>query len=109
MHTHLRNSHLHDLVAARALGAAEFSRQFLQPPLYNTQFGRGFGTLYSTAFYPQRGECEYLWPEKTWRFGFNKFDECEYHINFVDPEGYPKKSQTYGEIYTVNPTPVLNF
>jgi len=76
-------------------------------PLYNTQFGRGFGTLYSAAFYPQSGTCEYLWPEHSWTFDCGKFDDCEYLIDFIDPAGYPDNSQTYGEIYTSKPLPVL--
>ncbi len=109
VHTHLRYQHLQEINPAHLTSAGEFSRQFLQPPLYNTQFGRGFGTLYSAAFYPQRGTCEYLWPEKTWTFDFKKFDERKYRISFNDPEGYPAKSQTYGEIYTANPIPVMTY
>ena len=107
--THLRYQHLDEVTGARQLSAHQFSRQFLIPPLYNSQFARGFGTLYSAAFYPQRGICEYLWPKHSWTFDFNKFDECEYRINFFDPEGYPEKRQSYGEIYTAKPLPVLNY
>jgi predicted choloylglycine hydrolase len=107
--THLRYQHLEAVTAARQLSAHEFSRQFLQPPLYNSQFARGFGTLYSAAFYPQRGTCEYLWPEHSWTFDTNKFAECEYRIDFFDPAGYPEKRQSYGEIYTAKPLPVLNY
>jgi hypothetical protein len=28
---------------------------------------------------------------------------------FVDPEGYPAKSQSYGDIYTAKPLPMLNY
>jgi predicted choloylglycine hydrolase len=106
--THLRYQHLDAITAARQLSAHQFSRQFLQPPLYNSQFGRGFGTLYSAAFYPQTGTCEYLWPDHSWSFNFEKFDERKSPINFIDPAGYPAKSETYGEIYTAKPLPVLN-
>jgi predicted choloylglycine hydrolase len=107
--THLRYQYLEEVTAARQLNARQFSRQFLQPPLYNTQFGRGFGTLYSAAFYPQSGTCEYLWPEHSWSFNFDKFDDCRYQIVFVDPEGYPAESQSYGDIYTAKPLPMLNY
>ena len=107
--THLRYQHLEAVTGARQLSAHQFSRQFLIPPLYNSQFARGFGTLYSAAFYPQKGTCEYLWPEHSWTFDFNKFDECKYRINFFDPEGYPPQRQSYGEIYTAKPLPVLNY
>jgi predicted choloylglycine hydrolase len=107
--THLRYHHLEAVTGARQLSAHQFSRQFLIPPLYNSKFARGFGTLYSAAFYPQRGTCEYLWPEHSWTFDFNKFHDCKYRINFFDPEGYPEKRQSYGEIYTAKPLPVLNY
>ena len=107
--THLRYRHLDTVTSARQLSAHQFSHQFLQPPLYNSQFGRGFGTLYSAAFYPQTGTCEYLWPDHSWSFDFEKFDERNVSINFIDPAGYPAKSETYGEIYTAKPLPVLNY
>ena len=109
VHTHYRYQYLDEVTGAAQLSSHEFSRRFLQPPLYNTQFGRGFGTLYSAAFYPQSRTCEYLWPEQVWSFDLDKFDERKYRINFVDPEGYPAKSQSYGEIYTARPLPVLNY
>jgi len=106
--THLRHQHLDAVIAARQLDAQGFSHQFLLPPLYNSQFARGFGTLYSAAFYPRKGTCEYLWPDHSWTFDFNKFDECECSIDFIDPAGFPEQSQSYGEIYTAKPLPVLN-
>ena len=106
--THLRYQYLDEVTAAQGLTLRQFSRQFLQPPLYNTKFARGFGTLYSAAFYPQRGTCEYLWPEHSWKFGFDKFEDQEYRIDFVDPEGYPAKSQAYADVYTAKPLPVLS-
>lgn len=44
---------------------------FLQPPLYNTAFERGFGTLYTVAYRPAAGEVEYRWPGSSWRLGFD--------------------------------------
>ncbi|MCP4470362.1 MAG: hypothetical protein GY815_06705 [Gammaproteobacteria bacterium] len=105
--THLRYRYLDEITGSARLNSRQFSHLFLQPPLYNTQFGRGFGTLYSAAFYPQNRTCEYLWPEHSWAFDFARFDDCEYRIDFIDPAGYPANSQSYGEIYTSRPLPVL--
>jgi predicted choloylglycine hydrolase len=105
--THLRYRHLDEISLAARLDTRQFSREFLRPPLYNTRFGRGFGTLYSAAFYPQSRTCEYLWPEHGWSFDFGEFENCEYEIDFIDPAGYPANSQTYGELYTSVPQPVL--
>ena len=109
VHTHVRFHHLSDITAAAHLDARGFAREFLQPPLYHTQFARGFGTLYDAAFYPQRKACEYFWPHNSWQFDFENFVEQDYHIAFIDPQGYPEKSEAYGEIYTSKPLPVLQF
>jgi len=100
---------LDEITVALPYSAHEFSRQFLLPPLYHSRFARGFGTLYDAAFYPARLACEYFWPENSWSFDFDSFTPGEYHITFTDPEGYPEKSKTYGEIYTSTPLPVLRF
>ncbi len=107
--THLRFEHLSDITAAGQHTAQEFTREFLQPPLFQTRFARGFGTLYNAAFYPQRMSCEYFWPHNLWHFDFNSFTERSDPIAFVDPEGYPDNSEAYGEIYTSKPIPVLQF
>ena len=107
--THQRYAYLNRLDAVHQHSAFEFSREFLKPPLYSSKFARGFGTLYSAAFYPRHRSCEYFWPNHSWNFGFEAFKETEYRIDFLDPEGYPKKSQTYSEIYTGAPVPALQF
>ena len=50
--THMRQQHLHNLIADREHGSYAFTREFLQFPLYQNRFARGFGTLYDAAFYP---------------------------------------------------------
>jgi predicted choloylglycine hydrolase len=104
-----RFDYLTDTVAQGAHSADDFSRLFLQPPLYNTEFAKGFGTLYTAAYYPMRGECQILWPENIWRFGFEEFTEAEYTIGFTDPAGYPERSQRYAEVYTSGRLPGLAF
>lgn len=44
---------------------------FLRPPLYNTEFGRGFGTIYTAAYRPAAGTVEYAWPGSRWTVGFD--------------------------------------
>jgi len=107
--THARYQHLYNVTTDREHTANAFTREFLQFPLYHTRFARGFGTLYDAAFYPQRKTCEYFWPHNNWEFDFEDFDERDYHIAFIDPEGYPENSEAYSEIYTSKPLPVLQF
>lgn len=47
---------------------------FLQPPLYNTAYSRGFGTLYTAVFLPDAGVVEYRWPDTSWRRSFGSPD-----------------------------------
>ncbi|WP_395728299.1 C45 family autoproteolytic acyltransferase/hydolase [Nakamurella sp.] len=44
---------------------------FLRPPLYNTEFERGFGTLYTAAYRPAAGTVDYAWPGSRWQLGFD--------------------------------------
>jgi predicted choloylglycine hydrolase len=107
--TALRFEHLNKIVEQQQHSVDSFAQQFLRPPLFNTQFARGFGTLYTAAYYPCRGECHYLWPDNEWRFSFQDFRETEHRISFVDPEGYPAVGQPYAEVYTSNKLPGLSF
>jgi predicted choloylglycine hydrolase len=107
--TALRFEYLTGVVSQRAHSVDSFPQQFLQPPLFNTEFAKGFGTLYTAAYYPQRGECQILWPHNSWRFSFQDFVETEYPMSFVDPEGYPERSQRYAEVYTRGHLPGLTF
>lgn len=107
--THARYQHLCNVIADREHTAWSFTREFLQFPLYQSRFARGFGTLYNAAFYPERGACEYFWPHHQWDFSFENFTEREYQVEFIDPEGYPENCESYSEIYTSKPLPVLRF
>ncbi|MCB9079006.1 MAG: hypothetical protein H6631_15485 [Anaerolineaceae bacterium] len=63
----------------------KFVRRFLHPPLYNTQYKKAFGTLYTAAYYPTRREAKYVWPNhSTLNQSFNKFKEGRTKINLID-------------------------
>lgn len=47
---------------------------FLEPPLYNTAYAAGFGTMYTAAYRPHDGIVDYVWPGSTWRRGFDSPD-----------------------------------
>lgn len=107
--THARFQHLNHVIANQQHSAGEFAREFLQAPLYHTRFAKGFGTLYDAAFYPQRLGCDYFWPDNSWSCDFSNFPQRDYHIDFIDPDGYPDNSESYSEIYTSKPLLVLQF
>jgi predicted choloylglycine hydrolase len=64
-------------------------QKFLQPPLYNINFERGFGTLYTAVYDPEKKECQMRWPGKKKKFSFRDFEEEKLQINlqkiFFDP------------------------
>jgi predicted choloylglycine hydrolase len=65
-----RQDALFDLLG-RAPGRAAAIEEFLRPPLYNTEFGSGFGTLYTAAYRPGSGVVDFVWPGSSWRLGFD--------------------------------------
>lgn len=44
---------------------------FLEPPLHNTAFAKGFGTVYTAVYRPADGTLEYRWPDATFTRGFD--------------------------------------
>lgn len=55
---------------------------FLHPPVFNSAYHRGFGTLYTAVYRPDTGGASYLWPEHAWRFSFDYFEELTYHADY---------------------------
>ena len=49
-------------------------RAFGRPPLYNTAYLSGFGTIYTAAYRPDLGVVDYFWPGSTWRRDFDSPD-----------------------------------
>lgn len=45
----------------------EFINNFLRPPLYSTQFARGFGTLFTSVYWPTTGVYQLRWPGIVWQ------------------------------------------
>jgi predicted choloylglycine hydrolase len=55
---------------------------FLKPPLYATDYQRGFGTIYSAIYRPGRGAMELRWPGFSWRQSFHNYREEERMVRF---------------------------
>ncbi len=45
--------------------SSELAAQFLRPPLHNTSYSTGFGTLYTAVYSPSTSTVEYRWPERS--------------------------------------------
>ena len=50
----------------KAESADDVLRTLLRPPLFQTAYGRGYGTLYTAAYHPQTLVAELLWPDMRW-------------------------------------------
>jgi predicted choloylglycine hydrolase len=70
-----REQYLKRRITRREGTAETLLADFLQPPLYSTDYDSGFGTLYTAAYHVTRGEVEYRWPRATWRQSFDHFAE----------------------------------
>lgn len=78
----------------------KFIQSFLQPPLYSDAFKRGFGTLYTSIYYPRDGIVELLWKDCSWTQSFQHFAEGACEVNYQDlgisgliiPRYIPQKS-----------------
>lgn len=58
--------------------------RFFRPPLFNTDFLKGFGTLYTAVYHPNQGKVELLWPHKRHAYTFDKFEEKKFVINLSE-------------------------
>lgn len=107
--TFSRYNHLENLVESHHDNVDSFAYNFIKTPLYNTQFARGFGTLYTVAYFPMRGECVYFWPAQEWRLNFNNFQSSELCVQYIDPDGSPEQSDVYAKQKSTTRVPGLQF
>lgn len=59
---------------------------FLQPPVYQTSYGRGFGTLYTARYDPVAASVDLIWPWDRWSQSCAGFQEGTRTWDFSDPE-----------------------
>ena len=59
---------------------------FLRPPVFNSAYHRGFGTLYTAVYKPHQTTVDYLWPKQHWHFGMDNFSEQHCEIAFPSLE-----------------------
>jgi len=50
----------------RSTSAADVLAALLRPPLYQRSYERGYGTLYTAAYFPQSRRVELHWPRQRW-------------------------------------------
>lgn len=70
-----RHEHVSALLATTEL-PRHFVRAFMQPPLHETQYHRGFGTLYTAAYVPESRRLTFHWPNhRTLTQSLDDFEE----------------------------------
>lgn len=62
---------------------------FLRPPVYQTNFLRGYGTLYTAIYDPLARSAELVWPDFRWRQAIGSFKEGSHTANFMDTGRHP--------------------
>ena len=67
------------------VSADNLSDAFLRPPLYNTRFTEGFGTLYTAVYRPVEGTVQMRWPNENMLQTFDGFREEYKLIKFNQP------------------------
>ena len=70
-----RKQHLERCVASPVESYNTMLEKFMRPPLYNTDFRKGFDTLYTAVYKPHSLRAKLLWPNKKHSFSFEKFEE----------------------------------
>lgn len=63
----------------RGFSIEKLTKVFLKPPLYNTNFAEGYGTLYTAVYRPIEGLVELRWPNQKMIQTFDHFIE-EYKV-----------------------------
>ena len=73
------------LIAEPHITPARLTEAFMQPPLFSTEYSRGFGTLYTASYHPAAGTVSYHWPGSTWTQSFDDFREGTHTAAFCEP------------------------
>jgi predicted choloylglycine hydrolase len=63
----------------------QLTASMLQPPLYQTRFQRGFGTLYSIVYRPVSGRVTMFWPDVVWPQELKSLEPGEREIVYRAP------------------------
>ncbi len=85
-----RASFLEHIITDKAMSADSCLQAFLQPPLYNTKFSQGFGTIYTSVYKPTENLMEMYWPYRKVEHTFDTFKDKVEVVEYVEPVGQLK-------------------
>lgn len=89
-----RERRLYEMLADRTLRPSEVVARFLQPPLFQTEYRRGYGTLYTAVYHPAVRVAEFIWPTQRWTQSFDQFHELRHSFSVPGemPDIFPPAS-----------------
>jgi predicted choloylglycine hydrolase len=77
-----RYNFIKNYLKSKDVKAEELAKAFLHPPLYNTKFREGFGTLYTAVYHPEKLRMQLLWPNVKMVQSFDNFVEEQVTIYY---------------------------
>jgi predicted choloylglycine hydrolase len=84
-----RANFLKSFLKTKNVSASELTDAFLHPPLYNSTFKEGFGTLYTAVYEPENLTIQLHWPDKTIQRSFDVFEEEQWVVSYLQ-DSYKK-------------------
>lgn len=73
-------------ILSKGVNGATLTNSFLTPPLHNTTFSNGLGTLYTAVYRPNEGMVQLHWQTDSMFQSFDSFSEESKIIKFTQPE-----------------------
>lgn len=70
-------------VMSEAKSMEDLLQSMLRPPLYQTAYQRGFGTLYTAVYTPMEDAVQLIWPSYRWRQTIDDFQEGSHTVSFA--------------------------
>ena len=77
-----REQNLLNHLANSSTSAQSLIDGFGKSPLYNTDYGNGFGTLYTAVYRPDKNRVEWRWPGTVWQQSFADFKEATRPVTY---------------------------
>ena len=71
-----------DKAVRKASHVEQLLHAFLRPPVYQTAYGRGCGTLYTAVYRPSQAAVELVWPGARWRQDCRAFADGTRAVGF---------------------------
>ncbi|MFT4647578.1 MAG: putative choloylglycine hydrolase [Planctomycetota bacterium] len=83
--TRERETHLDRILANPDLTRVGLIGKFLTPPIYQSNYRKSFGTLYTTLWDPTQKDLHVYWPGAETRASFSEFEPRRFPVN-LNPE-----------------------